>query len=148
DDGEEHRAPFVVDDAAQPLHQLLVGLLDEDVDLPAAGQADLEREVVGDPVREQAGPRSFEHLLRNAVHLVLDTTARDGPGQLATGGDAELRAGRPRRRTPGGDDGGEREPLAASAPPFEISEDLLHAPRIIAGGGGAAQAGLTRSSTP
>src|SRR5205823_1713919 len=105
------------------------------------------RELVRDPVREQARLGPFEHLLRDAVHLVLDATARDGPGQLAAGGDAELRAGRPRRRTPRGDDGGERESLAASAPPFEISEDLLHAPCIIAGAGGAAQ-GLTRSSTP
>src|SRR5919109_2566507 len=128
DDGEEHRAPLVVDDAAQPLHELLVGLLDEDVDLPAAGQADLEREVVRDPVREQARPSAFEHLLRDAVHLVLDTAARDGAGQLAAGGDAELCARRPRSRTPLGDDGGERESLSASAPPFDISEDLLRAP--------------------
>src|ERR687884_655927 len=38
----------------QRVDQLLVGLLDEDVDPPAARQADLESDVVRDPVREQA----------------------------------------------------------------------------------------------
>jgi hypothetical protein len=73
------------------------------------------------------------------------------PLELAAGGDAELRAGRPRRRTPRGDHGGERESLAASAPPLDVSEDLLHVCIIAAGSAlarGAAVAGYPRHRPP
>jgi len=56
DDGEQHRAPVVFDHLPQPVRQLLVGFLDEDVDLAAAGQSDLERKVVRDPYVSSRGP--------------------------------------------------------------------------------------------
>ena len=86
----------------------------------------------GERVGEQARPGASEHLLRDAVDLVLDTAARDGAGQLAAGGHRELGTWRPRRRTPRRDNGGERESLAASSPAFDVSEDLFHGTCIIA----------------
>ncbi len=50
---EADRALLVRDDLEQPLAQRRVEPVDPDVDLAAAGEADLERLVVGDPVGEQ-----------------------------------------------------------------------------------------------
>src|SRR5205085_4169408 len=52
DDGERHIRPL-------PLRELL----DEDVDLAAAGQADSESHLVGDPVREQPRGTTRDDLL-------------------------------------------------------------------------------------
>ena len=53
-------------------------LLDEDVDLAAAGQADPERHLVGDPVREQPRRAAGEYLLRGEDDVALDAAAGDG----------------------------------------------------------------------
>src|SRR5207253_1834483 len=99
-------APLLVDDPREPVDQLDVGRLDEHVDLAAARETDLERDLVGDPVREKPWASAREHLLRGAVHVVLDAAAGDRAGELAARRDAELGADRPRRRAARGDDGG------------------------------------------
>ena len=53
-------------------------LLDEDVDLAAARQADLERHVVGDAVRQESRLATREHFLRREDDVVLDAAAGDG----------------------------------------------------------------------
>src|SRR5439155_13676154 len=87
--------------------------LDEDVDLAAARQADLERHVVRDAVRQEAGRSAAQHLLRREDDVALHATARDRAGELAAVAHRELRADGSRRRPAGGDNGRERHLLAA-----------------------------------
>jgi hypothetical protein len=124
--GEQDGATLVLDDRPQALEQQLVGLVDEDVDLAAAGQADLQRHVVRDPEREQARLGAVEHLLRGSVDLVLDAAPRNGARQLSARRDAELGADRPRCGSARGDDGGDRNSFASAPPACDVSEDLLH----------------------
>ncbi len=82
----------------------VVELLDEDVDLAAAGKTDLERLIVRDPVREQLRPRAAEDRPACLIDVGLDTTAADAAAHLARLGHDELRADGAGRRTPSGDD--------------------------------------------
>jgi hypothetical protein len=82
--------------------------LDENVDLAAARQADSERHLVGDPVRDQPGLPSGEHFLCREDDVVLDAAVRDRTFDAAVLADEELRSDRTRRRAPRGDDGGNR----------------------------------------
>src|SRR5207244_11537285 len=123
---EHHRALLARHDAEHPLEHGRVGHLDEDVDLAAAGQADAERLVVRDAVRQELRRRSAEHLPRGTVDLVLDAAAGDGAGELAALRDGELGADGAWGRAPRRDDRGQREPLAPAAPPLDVRDALLH----------------------
>src|SRR5579859_7676778 len=66
--------------------------LNEDLDLAAARQADIERHLVADAVRHQPGVVLFEDLLGVLDDIVFDAAARDGSDELAILGDRHLRA--------------------------------------------------------
>ena len=51
--GEHDRAGVPANDVGQALEQLGIRFVDPDVDLAAAGEADTQREVVRDPVRQE-----------------------------------------------------------------------------------------------
>ena len=72
--------------------------LDEDFDLAAAGQADVEGHLVADAVRHQARVIFLEDLLGVLDDVVLDAAARDGADELAVFGDGHLGPRPPRRR--------------------------------------------------
>jgi hypothetical protein len=130
--GENDRALLGLGDPGQPFEELRCRRGNVDVDLAAAGQSDLQRLVVRDPVREQARRRPGQDLACAAVHLVLDAAAGHGPGHLAGLRHQELRPDRPRRRAAGGDNGRNRDPVPTPAPAFEIGKKLSHRP-ILAG---------------
>ena len=100
--GEHDRAGVVADDCGEPLEQRGIRLVDPDVDLAAAREPDAERQVVRDPVREEARLAAAQDLARSFVDLILDTTSGNGSGELSAFRDCELRAdgawGGPARR--------------------------------------------------
>ena len=86
--------------------------------LAAAGEANLEREVVGDAVVDQ--PRCLavtgEELLRGAVDVALDAAARHRAGHLAARRDGEDAADRARGGAVRAHDGRERDVVATGGP--------------------------------
>src|SRR5712692_6358674 len=98
--------------------------LDEHVDLAAARQADSQRHVVGDPVRDQARRPAGEDLLRGEVDVALDAAAGDRARKLAARRDHELRADRTRRRAPGRDDGRDRDLLPLRPPAVDVGKQF------------------------
>ena len=123
---EEHGAALLARDVGELLQELGVGLVDPDVDLAAARQADAERLVVGDAVGEEPRLAAGKDLAGRLDDLALDTSAGDGSSQLAAFGDDQLRADRPRRRAPGRDDARHRDPVTLRPPPLELGQDLPH----------------------
>src|SRR5262249_23638670 len=93
-----------------------VHLLDEDLDLAAAGEADVPRLLVGDAEVEQPGLAVLDRVQRLLHHRALDTATghrtHHGTGVV----DTELAANRSRRGTPGGDDRGDGYALAGGLP--------------------------------
>ena len=124
---QHHGALTALDDLHQPLGERPPRFLHEDVDLAAARQADAQRQVVRDPVREEPRRPAGKHFLRVLVHLVLDAPAGHGAGELALRRDRELGADRPRRRAPRRDDGRERDAVSACEPALDVVSDLAHA---------------------
>src|SRR5437016_3877181 len=100
--------------------------LDEDVDLAAAGKADLERHVVGDAVGQKPRRRPGQNVLRREHDVRLDAAPGDGAGELAALAHDELRADGARRRLARGDDRGDCDLLPAGAPAVDIGQELLH----------------------
>ena len=73
---DDHRDPFAAFNRVEHRLDLLPPrLLDEDVDLAAAGQADRPGLLVGDPVGEELRLGAGEDGLGLLVDLVLDTAA-------------------------------------------------------------------------
>jgi MoxR-like ATPase len=107
--------------------------VNEDVDGPAAGQADLERVLVGDPVRPQAWTASGEYLQGLLVDGGLDATAGDGPGDLPALRDGENGTGIARRRPLGPDDSRGRDANPFRDPALQRREHVLHAVRLACG---------------
>ncbi len=99
--------------------------LDEHVDLAAAGQPDLPRDLVGDAVRHERRRAVFEHELGLLGDVGLDATARDG-AEEPVAADRELGAERPRRRAPAADDGRQHDLLACGTPLLGFGEHLVH----------------------
>ena len=123
----EHRVLVVVEHAAHLAPQLGLGLLEPDVDLAAAGEADLERVAVGDAVVNEVGGPTREDLLCTLGDVGLDATARHGADVAAALGDDVLRAGLARRRPDRADDGGDCRLLAAFGGGVDRVEDrTLH----------------------
>src|SRR6186997_1895881 len=127
-DDRRPREPLAPFDALGELRQLgQCDLLDEHVDLAAAGQADrpglLVRDSVGTKPRRAAG----EDRPRLLDDLALDAASRDRARELALRGDREFRSDRPRgrsaRRNDGGESGAFVPPLAPAA---DVADDLLH----------------------
>src|SRR5207302_7858081 len=100
--------------------------LDEDVDLAAARQADLQCHLVGDAVGDETRGSAPQHVLRGEHDVALDAAAGDGACELPALADGELRADGPRRCSAGRDDRGERDLLAARAPAIDVGQQLLH----------------------
>src|SRR5439155_26823442 len=117
DDGRARESLTTLDAPEELLELAQRHVLDEDVDLAAAGQADRPGLLVRDPVGEELGLRACEHRLRLLVDLVLDTAAGNRPGELPLLRDRELRADRARRGGTRGDHGGQRHLLVAAPMP-------------------------------
>ena len=115
DHRERHLRPLRVDE-----------LLDEDVDLAAAGQADPERHLVGDPVGEQPRRTALEDLLRREDDVALDAAAGDGALEVTAVADVELRADRTRRRAARRHDGRDGDPAPDLAPEHGPLQRLVH----------------------
>ena len=115
DDDERHVRLFGLDE-----------LLDEDVDLAAAGQADAERHLVGDPVGEQPWRTAPKNLLGGEHDIALDTAAGDRPFEIAAVADEQLRADRTRRRFPRRHDRGDSHLAPHLAPTHGPLQRLVH----------------------
>ena len=113
--------------------------LDEDVDLPAAGQADLPRLVVGDPVGKKPRLAGREHLLSLDGDVALDAAAGDRAEELALFGDDQLRGDRPRGGAAGRDHRRKRNPVAASEPAPGLLKDVVHTLSVPPAGGSPAR---------
>ena len=123
--------PVTGDDGQRHLGALLVAqLLDEDVDLAAAREADPEGHIVGDPVGDEARAGSGEHLLRGEDDVALDAAAGNGAGKLALLAHGELGADRPRRRAARGDHGRESDPPSPLTPAPRLQQRFVHAGSI------------------
>ena len=102
-----------------------IGLLDPDVDLAAAGEADFPGLAVGDAVVHAASLAAFEDLLRPLDDVGLDTAAGDGSREGSVLTDDHLRARLPWRRADRVDDGREHDSLAR-ARRLDHVEMLVH----------------------
>ena len=100
---------------------------DQDRHGAAAGEADLEGLVVGDPVLAQSRRAAVEHLLRLPDHRRLDAAAGDRARDLAGVVQRQRRAGITRRRAAPLDDRRDRHATSLGAPADERTEDLPHA---------------------
>src|SRR5919201_541442 len=139
---EEDRPPVFAGDVGDTAEEVRIGLVDPDVDLAAAGQADAEREVVRDPIREQAGCAARQHLAGRLDDLALDAATGHRAGELAGLRDDQLRADRARCRATGRDDAGQRDPSPLRAPAIKLSQDLPHGKIVALGLMAAAAASL------
>src|ERR1043166_5107573 len=83
---------------------------------PAAGQAGAPRRLVGDPELEGLRLAALDHVERLGHHVALDAPARDRAEEIALIVDHQVRADRPRRRSPGLDHGRERNAAPRFAP--------------------------------
>jgi hypothetical protein len=100
--------------------------LDEDFDLAATCQTDVERHLVADAVRNQAGVIFVQHLLGVLDHVVLDAPARDGADELAVFGDGHLGPRPPRSRAIRLHHRGHSHLLAGLAPALNIWKKFFH----------------------
>ena len=105
---------------------LWVEPVDEDVDGAAAGEADLERLLVGDPVGLQPGLAAREHLARLAVDGGLDAAAGHRADHVAPVRDRQRGAGIARGRALRVDHGRDRDRRAVRGPALERREDVPH----------------------
>ena len=100
--------------------------LGEDVDDPAAGQADGERVVVADAVALQLGLPGCDDLVGEFVDGGLDAAAGHRAGDRAVGGDDHGGAGRPRRGAHRAHDGRDAR-CAAGSPDRQQARRERHA---------------------
>lgn len=102
--------------------------LDEDVEDPAAGQADRYRVVVAHAIALQHGPPGRDHLLAQLIDRTLDASTRDRADRLAVASDEHRCTSGPWRRAPGRDDGAHRDCFAVLPPLQEPVQYLTHEP--------------------
>ena len=100
--------------------------LDEDLDLTATCQTDVEGHLIADAVRHQPRVILLEHLFGMFDDVVLDAPTRNGPDELAIFGNGHLRPRPPRGRTIRLHHGRHRDLLAGLAPAFDVWEELFH----------------------
>src|SRR6516165_10202227 len=93
-----------------------VHLLDEHLDLAAAGEADIPGLLVGDTEIEQPRLAVLDGVERFLDHGAFDAAARYRAHHGAAVVDAELAANRTGRRTPSGDHGGDGDAFAGGLP--------------------------------
>ena len=105
---------------------------DQDRDRAAAGEPDLERLVVGDPVLAQPSRSAVEDLLRLADHGGLDAAAGDRAGDLAHVVQRQRRAGVARGGAAPLDDGRDRGAPPVGMPASEGREDVPHGANVAA----------------
>src|ERR1043166_107255 len=101
----------------------LFDLLHVHADGPAAGEAGAPRRLVGDPELEGLRLAALDHVERLGHHVALDAPARDRAEEIALIVDHQVRADRPRRRSPGLDHGRERNAAPRFAPVLGRSEE-------------------------
>src|SRR5262249_47159942 len=106
--------------AHQSLH-----LLDVHADGAAAGESDLPGGLVGDAEFESLGLAALDHVKRLGHDRALDAAARHRAEEIALAAADKVRAGRPRRRAPRLDHGGERDAAALFAPLLGGLEDVV-----------------------
>ena len=99
---------------------------DGDGDRAAAGEADVEALVVGEPVAADAARRAVQHLGRLADHGGLDAAAGHRAGDLARAGDRERRARIARRRADPLDHGADGDGRPIGRPALENGDDVPH----------------------
>ncbi len=98
----------------------------EDVDDPAAGEADGECVVVGYPVALQFGSPALDHLVGEFVNRGLDTAPGHRARDCAVGSDDHRGAGRTRRGLDRADDGGDARCAAGTPDRQQIVEYVAH----------------------
>ena len=89
---------------------------DENLDMSATGESDLERDIVGHAESRDLGLAALEHLLRLLEHSALDAAIGYGARHLARPRHQHLRSKGPWARTPRLDHCRERDVLALAGP--------------------------------
>ena len=107
--------------------------LGEDLDDAAAGQADGECVVVGDPVALQFGSSVRDHVVGELVDGGLDAAAGHRPRDRAVGGDHHGGPWRTRRGLDRSDDSGDAGRPAGSPDRQQFVEDVSHNPQSMPG---------------
>src|SRR5262249_45702432 len=98
--------------------------LDKDLDLTAAGEADLPGLFIADPEIEQPRAPVLDRLQRLFDDRAFDTAARHRADKVAAVRHRQLGAGRARRRAPGFDHGRQGDALAGVTPRRRLFEDF------------------------
>ena len=111
--------------------------LDEHVDLAAAGEANGERELVTDPVIDDARAAVLEGGHSLLVHGGFDAAVAHRARDPVPGARDERGAERPRRRSRDAHDGRDRDRLARREPLLELDRDLSHRVAVSAAAGSA-----------
>src|SRR5919201_1603683 len=119
--GEVHR----VCSTRMWLTPALLHLLHIDANGAAAGESHLPRGLVGNAEFERLRLAALDHVERLGDHRALDAAAGDAAEEIAFIVDHQVRAHRPRRRTPGLDHGRERDPAALRPPVLGRPQDVL-----------------------
>ena len=110
--GVEHPVAVLVEQRAHVAPELGIGLLEPDVDLAAAGEADLEGVAVGDAVVDAAGLAAGEDCLRALDDVGLDAAAGDRADEAAALGTTIFAPGWRGAERSVVDDGRDRDLLA------------------------------------
>src|SRR5439155_10504311 len=110
--GEQHRT--LLAEVGNSCQEPRILLLDEDVDLAAAGETDLERLLVRDAVGEELRRAAAQDVPACLVDLGLDAAPGHGTLHGSFLRDVQLRPDRPRGGSASGDDG--RDGSALHAP--------------------------------
>ena len=128
--GEEHPVAVGVEQRANLVPELGIGLLDPDVDLAAAGEPDLPGLAVGDAVMDAAGDLAGEEVLRALDDVGLDAAARDRADECAVLAHDHLRARLSWRRPDRVDHGRDDDALPGGARLVDHIEDVVHGSTI------------------
>src|SRR5207247_3970805 len=100
--------------------------LDENLDVAAACEPDLERDVVGHAERGDLRLTALQDFLRLFEDGPFDASVRDGPRHLPRTRHQHLRTQWPRARAPCLDHGRDRDVFAGASPLVELAEELPH----------------------
>src|SRR5216684_1044223 len=101
-----------------------VHLLDEYLDLAAAGEANVPGLLICDAEIEQPRLAVLDRRQRFLDHSPFDATARDRAHHGTAVVDAELATDRPRRGSPGGDHGGDGDAFTRVLPLAHLVENF------------------------
>ncbi len=115
----------------QELDQLLVDRgerLNENFDVPAAGEPHRKCHVVGDPEGSDLRLACLQHLLRFLEHRAFDASVGDRARHLSRSRHHHLRTERTRAGSPCLDDSGQRDLLLVLGPGLQLAQDFAHEP--------------------